>query len=343
MAANVPGRTTVVAPARRWWQLLIAALAVVLLLGAGGTAQAQWGGRFGGRSFGGYGRSFGGYGGGGYRFGSPYRGYRPYGAYRYGAPYYGPRFFYGGPIFWGLPAPVVGIGSLLTILAVMALLGAIAARRQRAADGGLTEYDGVDVWERGELLRRQPIQVLRAQLALLATAQHVRDQLDRLARTGDTSSPEGLTRLLNETAISLVREQAYWYAGFVGQETFQQSGAAERRFEEVVNEERSRLDGETVSHIGGRLTEGPAGGPPPAQRDKVGRYLVVTLLLAVEGPLLEDRHQPTAAEMRSAMLKLASIPPSQLRGLEVIWVPSAPGDALDEDDLLVRYPALSTL
>src|SRR5688572_21138587 len=124
-------------PWRRLLRVLGTLMAVLFLLGAATVAEAQRGGRHGGRSCGG---GYHGYRGGGYgqRYGGPayrYRGpvYR-YGGpvYRYGGPtYYGPRFhFHGGRVVWGVPAPVFGIGSLLVLLAVVALIAAVAARRR---------------------------------------------------------------------------------------------------------------------------------------------------------------------------------------------------------------------
>jgi uncharacterized membrane protein len=327
----------------RWAKVTVAALGAALVLGTSVSAEAQRGGSFGGRGFGGYRGYSGSYGrgySGGYRgFGYGYRsyGYRP----GFGWGYWGPGVVYR-PYGFGYGVYRVGaMGALVLVAAVAGLLyAAIIVSRRRRAMGrplGYDPYGGV-VYEYGPA--EEPVQVIKAQLALLATARNVSKELERIATSGDSSTPQGLGHMLRETAILLARAQPYWKAGFLGQETFEVSEEAERRFEEAVVGERVKLDGESLTVENGRIERSEV--PAPAEPHKVGRYIVVTLLVAVAGPVVEDNHTPSSEEMKVALTKLASIPGGNMRALEVIWAPSDPEGALDEDDLLLKYSALST-
>jgi uncharacterized membrane protein len=304
--------------------LLIVCLVVTLVLGhADGALAARSGGRIGGGSFrvptrtAPAPRSYapgGGYGGGGY--------YYPGGGF--GFPFIMPIFGFGG-------------GGLFTLLIFIALATFIL-RSFRSIAGGSSEM-GYDT-------ASPTISVAELQVGLLANARELQADLDRIAQNADTSSPEGLTQVLQETTLSLLRHPEYWiYAGSTSQQARLES--AEAQFNRLALAERSKFSEETLSNVNNQLRQAQVRKALEASGDLAilddpAEYIVVTVLVAAQGKL----DLPTinnSQDLRQAISQIGAVSSDRLLAVEVLWTPQAQGDTLSTEDMLIGYPDLKLI
>ncbi|BCL38144.1 DUF1517 domain-containing protein [Nostoc sp. MS1] len=307
-------------------------LVLALALGhADGALAARSGGRIGGGSFrapssrtysppgGGYG---GGYGGGGY-------GYAPYPGGGFGFPFLLP--------FWGIGG---GFGGLFGILIFFAIANFLLQAFRRATSGEVGEDVGYS--------ENPTVTVCRLQVGLLAQARDLQPELNHMAETADTNSPQGRAEVLQEASLALLRHPEYWvYAGAGTQQA--KLNAAESQFNRLALAERSKFTEETLSNVNNQLKAARAKDALPAA-DEIdnptrlitegpGEYIIVTLLAATLGKF-ELPAVNSADDLRQALRQIGSLPAEQLLAIEVLWTPQAEGDTLTSDDLFAEYPDL---
>ncbi len=314
--------------------LFVIGLIFTLALGHadGALAARGSGGRIGGGSFRAPSRTYappsrtyapgGGYGypGGGYGYGYPGGGF--------GFPFVFPFFGIGG-----------GFGGLFTILIALAI-GNFLLQSFRRASGGEDE---------AQYSSNPNVTINRLQVGMLANARQLQAELDRIAETADTNSPEGRAEVLQETSLALLRHPEYWsYASGNSQKAL--LGAAESQFNRLALAERSKFTEETLSNVNNQLkAASPKGVLPEAGgaldnptrliTEGPGEYIVVTLLAATLGNL-EMPQINSAEDLRQALRVLGGISSDRLLAIEVLWTPQAKGDTLTADDLLAEYSDL---
>jgi uncharacterized membrane protein len=303
------------------------ALGLVLVLAlshADGALAARSGGRIGGGSF---------------RMPSS-RTYNP----RTYAPPGGGGYYPGGGGFgfpfllplWGLGG---GFGGLFTILIFFAIANFLVQSFRRVS-GGEGEEVGYN--------SNPSISVNRLQVGLFAQARDLQPELNRIAETADTNSPEGRTQVLQETSLALLRHPEYWvYAGVGTQQA--KLNAAESQFNRLALAERSKFSEETLSNVNNQLkaalakdalpSSGELDNPTRLISEGPGEYIIVTLLTATLGKF-ELPAVNSADDLRQALRQIGSIPADKLLALEVLWTPQAEGDTLSSDDLFAEYPDL---
>lgn len=306
--------------------VLAVALAIALCLAPAGDAlAARSGGRIGGGSFRrpSYSRSMprsvprGDYGGG-------YRG-------GYGGGIGFPLFF---PLFWG-----GGGGGLLTLMLVLGV-GSFVLRAARAVKEG-SEDGGGPVTK---------AQVAEVQVGLLASARSLQQEIDELALSADASAPAGLSKVLQEVSLALVRHDDYWVYGNADQQQMQLT-QAEQYFNQRSLQERGKVSAETLTNVDSAIAQLSAAQQEALARkqsselaeSEVGEYLVVTLLVAFEGRSLSLAPVTDDASLRRNLMQVGGIPAEQLLAMEVLWTPQAEGDTLSATDLLTQYPQLKTI
>jgi uncharacterized membrane protein len=303
------------------------ALGLVLVLAlshADGALAARSGGRIGGGSF---------------RMPSS-RTYNP----RTYAPPGGGGYYPGGGGFgfpfliplWGIGG---GFGGLFTILIFLAIANFLVQSFRRVS-GGEGEEVGYN--------SNPSISVNRLQVGLFAQARDLQPELNRIAETADTNSPEGRTQVLQETSLALLRHPEYWvYAGVGTQQA--KLNAAESQFNRLALAERSKFSEETLSNVNNQLKaalakealplSGELDNPTRLISEGPGEYIIVTLLTATLGKF-ELPAVNSADDLRQALRQIGSIPADKLLALEVLWTPQAEGDTLSSDDLFAEYPDL---
>lgn len=292
---------------------------VVLMLvfsQADGALAARAGGRMGGGSFRMPSRSYS----------TPARSYRAPvgGGYGYGGgfgfPFILPLFGFGG-----------GFGGLFTILIFISIANVLVrAFRNATSDESELGYT-----------ENPTVSVARLQVGLLADARGLQADLNRIAKTADTSSTAGLTQVLQESTLSLLRHPEYWvYGATVSQQT--KLLMAEQAFNQMTLAERSKFSEETISNVNNQLRQAAVKAELPGEGalpESPGEYIVATILVATQGKLaLPDVN--SAADLRRALSQIGAIGSDQLMAVEVLWTPQATGDTLSADELIAEYPNL---
>ena len=295
--------------------LLLPALLMGMVLIQVQPADAARGGRMGGGSFRApsmprsSGRSYGGGGyGGGYRGGG------------IGFPFLIPIFGFGG-------------GGLFGLLILMAVAG-VLVNALRGLGGGAPAIGGG-----GAMAPAVPskVNMIQVQVGLLASAKSLQDDLRSLAASSDTSSSSGLQRLLQETTLALLRQPDLWVYANAETGTVPFS-SAESTFNRLSMSERSKLDAELTSNVGGRRLDDSAVG----EADATNEFIVVTLLVAsTANARLQGAN--TGEDLRQTLRILGSTASSELLALEVIWQPEGRGDVLSAEELITAYPNLQHL
>ncbi|PTA69060.1 DUF1517 domain-containing protein [Deinococcus arcticus] len=319
------------APLRRF--LLLSTLLLPLLLG---LAHAQSGGGFGGRSSG---SSGGGYGGGG-GYSSPSRGGDYGGGYSggygggYGGGYSGPIIIGGGGYGGGFGSGGGGFGLIgLLIMGGVIFMVVGALRRGLGGSGarGLSAVSGT-------------AQALSVQV-LLAEGEEVKRALARVAQTGDPDTNEGLTRMLQEAALVLLRHPERWVYGNV-QRAQGSATTADSQVGAWATQARAAFTEQTTSNY---QNNDPRSGYQQRsdytfQPEAGDQYLAVTIAVAAHAlAALPPAGVTTAQEARAALSAISSVAPGDLIRAEVIWSPDAPGEFLSEDEAIQKYPDLTRL
>lgn len=296
--------------------MALALVGVLVLSHADGALAARAGGRIGGGSFRAPTRvapspSYRSPAGGGYYPGGGF-----------GFPFLFPLFGFGG-----------GFGGLFTVLLFIGLANFIL-RTVREAGG---EGGGVGAAD------NPAVSVAKLQIGLLAEARSLQDDLNRMALSADTSSSTGLTQVLQEATLSLLRHPEYWqYATAQTESTRLLS--AEQKFNQLALAERSKLTGETVSNVNNRLQQADAQTSQSGELAKTepGQYIVASVIVATQGKLSLPKVSSTQ-DVKQVLSTLGAVSSDRLLAVEILWTPQASGETLTSDEMIAEYPELTLI
>ena len=304
--------------------------ALLIFSQADGAFAARAGGRMGGGSFRAPSRTYS----------SPRRstsrGPSSYSGRGYGGGYY-PGGGFGFPFimpFFGFG----GMGGLVGIFIAIAVANFLIRSFRDAGIGG----DSVETASSNPV-----VSVARLLVGLLAQARELQSELNSLAKTADTGTSAGLTKILQETTLSLLRHPEYWaYADIDSDQT--RLMAAEQAFNQLAIAERSKFTGETLSNVNAQLSQtkakvamGSTG--ELAQKDLMeapGEYIVATILVATQGKLTLPASATSTDDVRKAINQIGAVSSDKLMAVEVLWTPQASGESLTADELIAEYPNL---
>jgi uncharacterized membrane protein len=307
--------------------LFVAGLVLTLALGhADGALAARTGGRIGGGSFRAPSRT---YAPPSRTYAPPGGGYYPYGG-GIGFPFLIPFFGIGG-----------GFGGLFTLLIFIAIANFLIQSFRRIGGGETDE----------QIYTSNPtVSVAKLQVGLLANARSLQTELNKIAETADTNSPQGRAEVLQETTLALLRHPEYWF--YAGADTQQaRLEAAEAAFNRYSLAERSKFTAETLSNVNNLLRQADAKAALPAGETsgelaqlnaETGEYIVVTLLAATLSKLQLPKIN-SSDDLRQALRQFGAIPSDQLLAIEVLWTPQAEGDTLSSDDMIAEYADLKLI
>lgn len=307
--------------------LLVAGLVLTLALGhADGALAARSGGRIGGGSFRMPSRT---YAPPSRTYAPPGGGYYPYPGGGIGFPFLIPFFGVGG-----------GFGGLFTLLIFIALANFLIQSFRRIGSGS----------DEQTYTTNPSVSVAKLQVGLLANARGLQAELNKIAETADTNSPQGRAEVLQETTLALLRHPEYWvYAGADTQQA--RLEAAEAAFNRYSLAERSKFTAETLSNVNNLLRQADAKAALPAGETsgelaqlnaETGEYIVVTLLAATLNKLQLPKIN-SSDDLRMALRQFGAISSDQLLAIEVLWTPQAEGDTLSADDMLAEYADLKLI
>jgi uncharacterized membrane protein len=178
------------------------------------------------------------------------------------------------------------------------------------------------------------VTVTKLQVALFAHTKGLQSQLSKLTLEVDTSTPEGLFELLQESALVLLRNPENWSHVLASSETLS-IDKADSRFNQLSLQERSKFSAETLTNVKGSIKQQEA--VIPGLAEDPAAYIVVTLLVgtADDKPLFKEVR--SAEALKAALERVASIPPEYLFAFEVLWSPQVEEDSLTYDELLTEY------
>ena len=226
-------------------------------------------------------------------------------------------------------------GPLMAAGMVFLVVRAIRRSRLGGSDGG--------VWGSDDLRPAQTpdrAYVHKVQLGLGRSARDLQKRFESFAAEGDTSSEAGLANLLQQAALELLREkESIRYGAVEGGGPLSLTNA-ETKLNALALAERSRFQVERVRGADGKVRRSDAAA---TTSDEVLEYLLVTILVATRRPLPALAELKDREDLEAVLSELGGVPPEGMLGLEVIWTPADPDDALTESDMLVTYPHLRGL
>ncbi len=316
----------------------------VLALCAPTFAWARSGGSMGG-GFRSSSRSFGGsssrsFGGSSSRSSSPSYGGSSYGGTRY-VPIpipigggYGGGYGYGGGGYYRTSSGGGGIFMVLIIIVVFAG-GVYLLVRWQASRKGKAEDEA------------DKLIVGRYDFGVQALARDMQDRLEAMAARVDTSSSEGLAAMLREVALELRRHIEHVAFASAELQGALARESAEQQFLMIAGDARSQYGREIVRADQQGVRRQQKEVATDGIRDEDGQlsmaeFFVVTVIVAVRGVKLVARVDD-AQQVQQALATLSAIPAVSLEAVEVVWSPASKSDAMDRDDMALRYPRLMSV
>lgn len=299
--------------------------AVLIFSQADGAMAARSGGRIGGGSF-----------------RAPSRSYSTPRSYSRGPAYgggYGGGYYPGGGFSFPFILPFMGFGGVGGIFGIFIAI-ALANFILNAFRNAGVNADSVEAYS-----SNPTVSVARLQVGLLAEARGIQADLNRIAESADTGTSAGLTKVLQETTLALMRNPEYWAYADVESDTTRLS-AAEQAFNQLAIAERSKFTGETLSNVNAQLTQASPKAALPTSGDlataEPGEYIVATVLVATQGKLNLPKVS-TQQDVREAINKIGAISGEQLMAVEVLWTPQVSGETLSADEMIAEYPNLKLI
>lgn len=177
------------------------------------------------------------------------------------------------------------------------------------------------------------VTVSQIQVALLAQAKSIQSQLSAVSLSIDPNTSEGLTQLLQESALALLRSPENWQYVLASSQKCDRD-RAETIFNQLSIQQRSKFSAETLVNVAGRRSKQE---PATHNSDESAEYIVVTLLIgtAHDKPLFDTIR--TTEALTQALKTAAAIDPEYLLKFELLWTPQTETDSLTYAELLSEY------
>ncbi len=309
----------------RWLRWMAA---VWLLIGLGLVAvpvfAQRTGGSFGGGSFGG-----GGGGGGGFHSSGGSFGGGSYGGGSYGGGYHS----YGGG---GGGLPCACSLPLLFIFVIVIITSRMRQSGLNSPGGSYSPSHGARGWGQVDISAIQLGIDWRARRELQA-------QLERMAKSGQTSSQAGLASLLRETVLNIRRAEVSWLYAAVANYHPMSAASAEGIFRQLAVDARSRFREELVRNVDGSKSAQQASAMRARPEEGEG-VVVVTLIVAARREILDVLETQDAGKIKALLDDMTAVAnPQMLVAMEVIWSPAAENDRMSTAELETLYPHMKKI
>eukprot|EP00166_Cyanidium_caldarium_P000495 ctg_1194.g268 len=192
--------------------------------------------------------------------------------------------------------------------------------------------------------------VARIHVALRDEAKrYVREVLQELSDTADTSTADGLAHLARVTALTLLRAQNVgegWFASAHDSDRFPADRVreAERKFRRMTLEVRRNWKQDTRLNVQGvrrQVSRADGSGPRVAATAPLGMiedFMVVSITAAIVACSPQVIKTPPTTD--NWLERLGSVQDKELRAVEVSWTPDEDDDPLDHDELMAKFPWL---
>jgi Predicted membrane protein len=184
--------------------------------------------------------------------------------------------------------------------------------------------------------------------------------LERLSRTARTDSRVGISNLVSQVALELLRQKRFIFAADTEYKHFSRGNenGAQRHFSSKTIQERSKFEKENTSKYGGVdyssssfdddddafgksssfvLEDGTSGSILPRATNAV-----VTLIISIDGDSTKLPQINNVSDLEKALTRIATDVKVDdcLRSAEVLWTPDDKRDVLSDRDIYVDYPKL---
>lgn len=181
------------------------------------------------------------------------------------------------------------------------------------------------------------VTISKIQVGLLAQARAIQKELSELSLSIDTGTPEGLSQLVQESALALLRSPENWTHVSAISKTVRTREEAQTIFNKFSLEERSKFSSETLTNVEGKVRQKDVN---PNQNAEPGSYIVVTLLIGTEDdrPLFLNVY--SSQDLKAALERIAATAPEYLTVFELLWTPQSETESLTYDELLSEYANL---
>ncbi|GJS03148.1 myelin-associated oligodendrocyte basic protein [Tanacetum coccineum] len=201
-------------------------------------------------------------------------------------------------------------------------------------------------------------------VGLLGTARSLQKDLNEIAKTTNTSTSDGFRHILKATIASLLQHPDYYTSGYSCVENGSSVKEAEKQFQKLSFDERSKFDEETLVNLnnvikqsatsqkfneytavdmGSKFDEEPLFNVENVRKRNAtsqmfqgvscNEYIVVTIIVAAYG-LHKLPPVKSNAELKEALQTLASVPSSKIMAAVVLWTPQKKDDTFSVQELL---------
>ncbi|CAI9271888.1 unnamed protein product [Lactuca saligna] len=188
-------------------------------------------------------------------------------------------------------------------------------------------------------LLAQKTSVLKLQVGLSGNVRSMQKDLNRIAEKADTSCPEGLSYILQETTRVLQRYPDYCISGYSSMDAKRSIVDVETLFNQLCIDERSKFDEETLVNVNNIRKQSAT---TQRSNDFNAEYIVITIVVAAGG-IHKLPPINSSAKLKEALQNLATIPSSSVKAVEVLWTPQDENDTLTKQEYLEDYSLLRPL
>lgn len=232
-----------------------------------------------------------------------------------------------------LMMPVV-LGFIAIVIIFIVLINSGVIQNQAVTSSKNTK-SGYDKERDNDRVTVSMLQVVLNSFA----AVNIKEELNQLSIETDTSSNEGLVKLMQETVLLLLRNEEAWNYVLSSSKSLH-INEAESAFDSLSLVERSKFSSETLNNVDGKLQTVDSN-HSGADGEQV--YLVVTLIAgtADDNPLFEKIY--STQSLKDALMKIAVMRDDYLMKFELLWTPQQHNEYLTEDELLTEYSSLILL
>jgi uncharacterized membrane protein len=177
------------------------------------------------------------------------------------------------------------------------------------------------------------VTVSQIQIALLAQAKSIQNQLSAISLSIDPNTSEGLSQLLQESILALLRSPENWQYVLASSQKCDRD-RAETIFNQLSIQQRSKFSAETLVNVAGRRSQQES---VTSNSDDSAEYIVVTLLIGTAHDKSFFSTIRTAEALKQALETIAAIDPEYLLKFELLWTPQSETDSLSYVELLSEY------
>lgn len=244
--------------------------------------------------------------------------------------------YYGAPVI--APAPAIGWWRGPIIIDIM-IFGFFASAVVSSVLGG--DSDSSSALGSG-------VTVAKISVALNVPNRSDRNSilsyLHRLSATANTDSRVGISNLVSQVALELLRQKRSIFAADTEYTQFKNGDSAQRDFTSKAIQERSKFEMEKTNKYEGVDYSSFERSNIEALGNQA-TSAVVTLVIAIDGDQTKLPQINSMRDLETALTKIAIDVKVDdcLRSAEVLWTPDDDSDVLSQRDVIVDYPKLRTI